>query len=294
MRTVYVALTWKESVRPKIYSQSTRYLLFFSSPQDTPTKVRTQMASPSTESSTERARCAAPNWAANCPLLSSAFLQTSFPPFLRPTKLTLPETSGVPDFIRQFHSSVASATQRCVALLQMFASQNPFLNRLSSLSAHFGQIHCRKQRNLNPLSNQNFAAILPGDSVAGIVVANGILNFLNIYNTLLIVRLVLTWFPNSPPAIVSPLSTLCDPYLNIFRGIIPPLGGTLDLSPILAFLVLNAFTSTAAALPAELPMAGVPQQIPSSHTRLFDLTTTQKKWMRRLCGNRSKSSGSVN
>lgn len=140
MRTVYVALTWKESVRPKIYSQSTRYLLCFFSPQDTPTKVRTQMASPSTESSTERARCAAPNWAANCPLLSSAFLQTSFPPFLRPTKLTLPETSGVPDFIRQFHSSVASATQRCVALLQLFASQNPFLNRLSSLSAHFSQV----------------------------------------------------------------------------------------------------------------------------------------------------------
>lgn len=70
------------------------------------------------------------------------------------------------------------------------------------------QIHCRKQRNLNALSNQNFAAILPGDSVAGVVVANGILNFLNIYNTLLIVRLVLTWFPNSPPAIVSPLRSV--------------------------------------------------------------------------------------
>lgn len=41
--------------------------------------------------------------------------------------------------------------------------------------------------------------------MAGLVVANGILNFLNIYNTLLIVRLVLTWFPNAPSAIVSPL-----------------------------------------------------------------------------------------
>lgn len=55
------------------------------------------------------------------------------------------------------------------------------------------------------LSTQNFAAIIPGDAVAGIVVANGISNFLNIYNTVLIVRLVLTWFPNAPPAIVSPL-----------------------------------------------------------------------------------------
>lgn len=33
--------------------------------------------------------------------------------------------------------------------------------------------------------------------------------------------------------------TVCDPYLGLFRGIIPPLGGTLDLSPILAFVVLN-------------------------------------------------------
>ena len=37
-------------------------------------------------------------------------------------------------------------------------------------------------------------------------------------------------------------STLCDPYLNLFRGLIPPLGGTLDLSPILAFVVLDVRT----------------------------------------------------
>lgn len=33
--------------------------------------------------------------------------------------------------------------------------------------------------------------------------------------------------------------SICDPYLNLFRGIIPPIGGTLDLSPILAFVTLN-------------------------------------------------------
>jgi YggT family protein len=49
-----------------------------------------------------------------------------------------------------------------------------------------------------------FAAVL-GDSVAGTVVASGINNFLNLYNTVLVVRLVLTWFPNTPPAIVAPL-----------------------------------------------------------------------------------------
>jgi YggT family protein len=34
------------------------------------------------------------------------------------------------------------------------------------------------------------------------------------------------------------LSQLTDPYLNLFRSIIPPLGG-IDLSPILAFLLLS-------------------------------------------------------
>ncbi|RXH91494.1 hypothetical protein DVH24_020517, partial [Malus domestica] len=129
------------------------------------------------------------------------------------------------------------------------------------------QIGCRNHRQVKTLAAHNFAAVLPGDLVVGLVVANGISNFLNLYNTLLVVRLVLAWFPNSPPAIVAPLSTISDPYLNIFRGLIPPLGGTLDLSPILAFLVLNALTSTAAALPAELPSSpasGASQQLVAS------------------------------
>ncbi|KAM2810186.1 hypothetical protein COP1_043012 [Malus domestica] len=125
----------------------------------------------------------------------------------------------------------------------------------------------KNHRQVKTLAAHNFAAVLPGDLVVGLVVANGISNFLNLYNTLLVVRLVLAWFPNSPPAIVAPLSTISDPYLNIFRGLIPPLGGTLDLSPILAFLVLNALTSTAAALPAELPSSpasGASQQLVAS------------------------------
>ncbi|XP_024371918.1 ylmG homolog protein 2, chloroplastic [Physcomitrium patens] len=99
--------------------------------------------------------------------------------------------------------------------------------------------------------SRNFAAIVPGDSVAEVLISSSVLNFLNLYNTVLIARLVLTWFPNAPEAIVNPLSTICDPYLNVFRGIIPPLG-TIDLSPILAFTVLDVFTSTAQALPCEL------------------------------------------
>ncbi|MFH7241415.1 MAG: YggT family protein [Spirulina sp.] len=63
--------------------------------------------------------------------------------------------------------------------------------------------------------------------------------FLSIYSVLLIIRILLSWFPNvdwfNPP--FSVLSQLTDPYLSLFRSIIPPLGG-IDLSPMLAFLLL--------------------------------------------------------
>ncbi|XP_077236343.1 YGGT family protein [Tasmannia lanceolata] len=229
-------------------------------------------------------------------LLSSAFrfLPFSFPPPPLFPPLSQPNLEAR-DCIQNLHISLASATDRCFQALNDAASQNPLLERLIYFSAHlrsFSQIRCRSSGSPNSLSVHNFAAILPGDSVAGLVVANGISSFLNIYNTLLVVRLVLTWFPNSPPAIVSPLSTLCDPYLNIFRGIIPPLGG-LDLSPILAFLALNAFTSTAAALPAELSVSGASPNLSSSHPKLLNLTTTQKKWMRRVCRMGSKNSDDI-
>ncbi|KAK9813691.1 hypothetical protein WJX73_003871 [Symbiochloris irregularis] len=108
----------------------------------------------------------------------------------------------------------------------------------------------------------SFAAVIPGNSVAEQVFTTGTQNFLNLYNAALVGRIVLTWFPNPPAAISQPLSTLCDPYLNLFRGLIPPLGGTIDLSPILAFLVLNLFTDTANALPAEMPRGPAARHAP--------------------------------
>ena len=50
-----------------------------------------------------------------------------------------------------------------------------------------------------------FAVLLPSDGVAEQVLSTSLISFLNIYNTILVARLVLTWFPNPPQAIVSPL-----------------------------------------------------------------------------------------
>ena len=67
---------------------------------------------------------------------------------------------------------------------------------------------------------------------------------LYIYSFLLIIRILLTWFPGIDwsNGILSALTTITDPYLNIFRGIIPPIGG-LDISSLLAFLLLNVIQS---------------------------------------------------
>ena len=57
--------------------------------------------------------------------------------------------------------------------------------------------------------------------------------------------------PSSGVAVLQPVFQITDPYLNLFRGILPPIFG-LDLSPILAFVLLNALTSATAAVGAEM------------------------------------------
>lgn len=64
-----------------------------------------------------------------------------------------------------------------------------------------------------------------------------------IYLYVLLVRVLLSWFPNlGNNPIMAGVASITDPYLNIFRGVIPPLGG-IDLSAILAFITLNLLIS---------------------------------------------------
>lgn len=67
---------------------------------------------------------------------------------------------------------------------------------------------------------------------------------LEIYSLILLVRVLLSWFPNLDwgNPVLSTVSAVTDPYLNVFRGLIPPLGG-LDLSAIVAFLALQLIQS---------------------------------------------------
>ena len=61
-----------------------------------------------------------------------------------------------------------------------------------------------------------------------------------IYTLMLIVRVISSWFAEiQDHPIVRFISFYTDPYLNLFRRFIPPIGGVLDISPLIAFFGLQ-------------------------------------------------------
>jgi YggT family protein len=59
------------------------------------------------------------------------------------------------------------------------------------------------------------------------------------YTMLLIVRILGSWIPAlSEHPIMNFVASYADPYLNVFRRIIPPLG-MIDISPLIAFIALR-------------------------------------------------------
>ena len=70
------------------------------------------------------------------------------------------------------------------------------------------------------------------------------------YYILIIIRIFLSWIPNSD-WMAQPFAwirSVVDPFLNIFRGIIPPIGGMLEISPILAIILLQVIQGVVCGL----------------------------------------------
>ena len=67
-----------------------------------------------------------------------------------------------------------------------------------------------------------------------------------VYLILIFARILLSWIPRLPynpilSAVVNFIHEVTDPYLNLFRRVLPPVGGggfALDLSPMIATFVL--------------------------------------------------------
>jgi YggT family protein len=77
-----------------------------------------------------------------------------------------------------------------------------------------------------------------------------------VYIILILVRVLMSWIPRMPynptlRAVLDFISETTDPYLNLFRRIIPPIGGGgfgLDLSPMIGIIVLYILRGIVVAL----------------------------------------------
>ena len=73
-----------------------------------------------------------------------------------------------------------------------------------------------------------------------ILLANIIHWIFFVYTIMLTLRVLGSWFPSfSHTKFMYFLRFYTDPYLNEYRNLVPPIGGRLDLSPIIAFFVLQ-------------------------------------------------------
>lgn len=69
-----------------------------------------------------------------------------------------------------------------------------------------------------------------------------IVKLADLYSMIIVVYVLMSWFPSMNGIIgdiYRALGRICDPYLNLFKKFIPPIGGMVDISPIVALLVLQ-------------------------------------------------------
>ncbi|MEF2964656.1 YggT family protein [Paenibacillus sp. M1] len=74
----------------------------------------------------------------------------------------------------------------------------------------------------------------------GYAIDNIIALLLNIYSTMIIIYILMSWLPNVRESFIGELlGKLVEPFLAPFRRFIPPLMGMIDFSPIIALFVLR-------------------------------------------------------
>lgn len=70
-----------------------------------------------------------------------------------------------------------------------------------------------------------------------------ILQLINIYTFIIFVYVLMSWIPMKQQGVIADiynaLGKICDPYLDLFRRFIPPIGGMVDISPIVAIIALQ-------------------------------------------------------
>lgn len=69
-----------------------------------------------------------------------------------------------------------------------------------------------------------------------------LLQLVYLYSMVIFVYIIMSWVPGARESQIGYfLASICEPFLEPFRRIIPPIGGMIDVSPIVALLVLRLF-----------------------------------------------------
>ena len=74
-------------------------------------------------------------------------------------------------------------------------------------------------------------------------IRNILLIICDLYVACILIYVLMSWLPNREygwvGSIYKALGSICDPFLNLFKRIIPPIGGMIDISPIFAIIVVQ-------------------------------------------------------
>lgn len=86
-----------------------------------------------------------------------------------------------------------------------------------------------------------FAALSNSSVHTLLLITRAVSSFIKLYLLLLFMRVLLSWFPafnwEDQPWLA--LRQVTDPYLNLFRGLVPPLLGSIDFTPLFGFMILQ-------------------------------------------------------
>lgn len=69
-----------------------------------------------------------------------------------------------------------------------------------------------------------------------------IISLADAYSMVIFVYVIMSWLPTEYGILAdinNVLAKVCDPYLDLFKRLIPPLGGMVDVTPVIALLVLQ-------------------------------------------------------
>ncbi|KAL3134047.1 hypothetical protein ABBQ32_008477 [Trebouxia sp. C0010 RCD-2024] len=155
------------------------------------------------------------------------------------TSAARPTQPGQPTAIHRAAATILSFWQHSLKQVAGFVRRQP--TQMDS-----AEINAQIRSSIKNMKCLAAVAPLAAISASGstntfILITNAVGSFIRLYLLFLFLRVLLSWFPafgwDKQPWLA--LRQVTDPYLNLFRGLVPPLLGTIDFTPLFGFMILQ-------------------------------------------------------